>query len=55
MSEAGLRGRATDVAGLLLVVVALVSLLALFGDKAGIAGRLLGVERTRQCRKVSGI
>jgi len=41
MSEAGLRGRATDVAGLLLVVVALISLLALFGDKAGIAGRLL--------------
>tara|TARA_B110000014_G_scaffold60566_2_gene40993 strand:+ start:34 stop:2349 length:2316 start_codon:yes stop_codon:yes gene_type:complete len=41
MSEAGLRGRATDVAGLLLVIVALISLLALFGDKAGIAGRLL--------------
>lgn len=41
MSEAGLRGRATDVAGLLLVIVALISFLALFGDKAGIAGRLL--------------
>ncbi len=41
MGEAGLRGRGTDVAGLLLVVVALISLLALFGDKAGIAGRLL--------------
>ncbi|HAF68347.1 MAG TPA: cell division protein FtsK [Acidimicrobiaceae bacterium] len=41
MSEAGLRGRGTDVAGLLLLVVALISLLALFGDKAGIAGRLL--------------
>ena len=34
MGEAGLRGRGTDVAGLLLVVVALISLLALFGDKA---------------------
>jgi len=41
MSEAGLRGRGTDVTGLLLFVVALISLLALFGDKAGIAGRLL--------------
>ena len=41
MSEAGLRGRGTDLAGLLLVVVAVISLLALFGDKAGIAGRLL--------------
>ncbi len=36
-----MRGRGTDVAGLLLLVVALISLLALFGDKAGIAGRLL--------------
>ena len=41
MSEAGLRGRGTDVIGLLLLVVAAISLLALFGDKAGIAGRLL--------------
>ena len=41
MSEAGLRGRGTDITGLLLLVVALISLLALFGDKAGIAGRLL--------------
>ncbi len=41
MSEAGLRGRGTDVTGLLLLVIALISLLALFGDKAGIAGRLL--------------
>ena len=41
MSEAGLRGRGHDVTGLLLLVVAAISLLALFGDKAGIAGRLL--------------
>jgi len=41
MGEAGLRGRGTDVAGLMLVVVALISLLALFGDKAGIVGRML--------------
>ena len=41
MSEAGLRGRGHDVAGLLLLVVAAISLLALFGDRAGIAGRLL--------------
>ena len=41
MSEAGLRGRGHDLAGLLLLVVAVISLLALFGDKAGIAGRLL--------------
>ena len=40
MGEAGLRGRGTDLAGLLLVVAAIISLLALFGDKAGIAGRL---------------
>ena len=41
MGEAGLRGRGTDITGLLLLLVALISLLALFGDKAGIAGRLL--------------
>ena len=41
MGEAGLRGRANDVTGLVLIVVALISLLALFGDRAGIAGRLL--------------
>ena len=41
MSEAGLRGRGHDLTGLLLLIVAAISLLALFGDKAGVAGRLL--------------
>ena len=46
MSEAGLRGSGHDVTGLLLLVVAAISLLALFGDKAA----LLGVSRERHER-----
>ena len=42
MSEAGLRGRGHDVTGLLLLVVAAISLLALFGDK--VAARATAVE-----------
>ena len=41
VARAGLKGRSSDVAGLGLVALTVICVLALFGDRAGVVGRLL--------------